>query len=125
MPRVGRMGRAIWGLRAVGCASGSPPVPVGPRRASFFRGSGQRWGGLCGPILLWDWFVLDVSYLLVLVGGSLVLRARMAGAPTWVAFGSLGVLVGAFLFAATYGAQVAVAQAAPSAMDVVTGSVAC
>lgn len=65
----------------------------------------------CAPVVLWDWFVLDVSYLLVLVGGSLVLRAKTAGAGTWVAFGTLSVAVGAFLFAATYGAQVAVAEA--------------
>lgn len=65
---------------------------------------------MCGPIVLWDWFVLDVSYLLVLVGGTLVLRARTAGVGTWVGFGTLSILVGAFLFAATYGAQVALAQ---------------
>lgn len=66
----------------------------------------------CGPVVLWDWFVLDISYLLVLVGGSLILRAKTAGVGTWVAFGTLSIAVGAFLFAATYGAQVAVAQSA-------------
>ena len=66
---------------------------------------------MCGPVVLWDWFVLDFAYLLVLVGGSMVLRARTAMPLTWVAFGTLSIAVGAFLFAATYAAQVAVAAA--------------
>lgn len=64
---------------------------------------------MCGPVVLWDWFVLDVAYMLVLVGGSLVLRAKVVGPVTWMTFGTLSICVGAFLFAATYGAQTAAA----------------
>lgn len=66
---------------------------------------------MCGPVVLWDWFVLDFAYLLVLIGGSMVLRARMAMPLTWVAFGALSIAVGGFLFTATYASQVAVAAA--------------
>ena len=79
----------------------------------------------CGPIVLWDWFVLDVSYLLVLVGGSLVLRAKTAGVGTWVAFGTLSIAVGAFLFAATYGAQVATAAEAATPMMALNAAANC
>lgn len=60
---------------------------------------------MCGPILAWDWFVLDVAYVLVLVVGSMVLRAKLAMPVTWLAFGLLSVCVGAFLFYSTYHVQ--------------------
>lgn len=53
----------------------------------------------------WDWLVLDVAYVLVLLGGSLVLRARAASPAVWVCFGVLSVAVGGFLFAGTHSAQ--------------------
>lgn len=79
----------------------------------------------CGPVVLWDWFVLDVSFLLVLVGGSLVLRAKTAGVGTWVAFGTLSIAVGSFLFAATYGAQVAAAEATATPIAVMNAAATC
>lgn len=57
---------------------------------------------MCGPAVAWDWLVLDISYVLVLVGGGIVLRARTASLATWVLFGMLSVVVGGFLFSATY-----------------------
>ncbi|HET6403636.1 MAG TPA: hypothetical protein VFH78_03225 [Candidatus Thermoplasmatota archaeon] len=57
---------------------------------------------MCGPTVAWDWLVLDVSYVLVLVGGSMVLRARRSTLVTWVWFGLLSAAVGGFLFAATW-----------------------
>lgn len=73
---------------------------------------------MCGPFVSWDWLVLDVSYVLALLGGTLVLRARCAPPLTWVAFGVLSALVGGTLFAGTWGAQAAAAEAA-RATDVV------
>ena len=52
--------------------------------------------------MAWDWLVLDVSYVLILVGGAMVLRARRSALVTWVWFGLLSVSVGGFLFAATW-----------------------
>lgn len=60
---------------------------------------------------MWDWFVIDLSYVLVLVGGSLVFRARGAGVMTWMCFGSLSVFVGTVLFFYTWDAQQALAAA--------------
>lgn len=60
---------------------------------------------MCGPSVAWDWMVLDVAYVLVLVGGGIVLRARLARPLTWLIFGCLSVTVGGFLLAATYGTQ--------------------
>lgn len=95
-------------------------------RERFINSPQERRGGLsCGPVVLWDWFVLDISYLLVLVGGSLVLRAKTAGVGTWVAFGSLSIAVGAFLFAATYGAQIATAEAATTPMMAMSAATNC
>lgn len=64
---------------------------------------------MCGPEVAWDWMVLDVSYVLALVGGGIVLRARCARPTTWVLFGFLSICVGAFLLATTYGTQSAMA----------------
>lgn len=57
---------------------------------------------MCGPAVAWDWLVLDVSYVVVLIGGSMVLRARSSSLLTWIGFGALSVAVGAFLLSATW-----------------------
>lgn len=57
---------------------------------------------MCGPAVPWDWLLLDVSYVLVLVGGAMVLRARRSSTQTWLVFGILGALVGGLLLAATW-----------------------
>lgn len=67
---------------------------------------------MCGPTVAWDWLVLDVSYVLILVGGAMVLRARSSTLVTWVGFGVLSASVGAFLFAATWATGPAMAAAA-------------
>lgn len=59
----------------------------------------------------WDWFVVDTSYVLVLIGGAMVFRARQVHLGTWMAFGFLSATVGALLFYFTYDAQVAFSQA--------------
>lgn len=59
----------------------------------------------------WDWFIIDLSYVLVLVGGAMVFRARNVGVGTWMAFGALSTFVGVILFTFTYQAQVAFAAA--------------
>ena len=61
---------------------------------------------MCGPEVAWDWLILDIAYVLVLVGGGSVLRARGAILVTWVWFGLLAAAVGGFLFAATWAFQV-------------------
>lgn len=50
---------------------------------------------------------MDFVYVLVLVAGALVLRARGSALPTWLGFGVLSTCVGAFLFFATWDAQAA------------------
>lgn len=70
---------------------------------------------MCGPTVAWDWLVLDVSYVLILVGGAMVLRARRSALVAWVWFGLLSVAVGAFLFAATWATGPAYAAAATDA----------
>lgn len=62
----------------------------------------------------WDWFIVDLSYVLVLIGGAMVFRAKNAGVGTWMAFGALSTFVGVILFTFTYQAQVAFAAAADS-----------
>ena len=57
---------------------------------------------MCGPTLAWDWLVLDISYVLVLVGGGIVLRSRNSSLAAWLFFGMLSVAVGGFLFSVTY-----------------------
>lgn len=70
---------------------------------------------MCGPVVPWDWFVMDLSYVLVLIGGSMVFRARNAGVGTWMAFGMLSTFVGVILFTFTYQAQAAFAASAETA----------
>ncbi|HLE97605.1 MAG TPA: hypothetical protein VI997_09570 [Candidatus Thermoplasmatota archaeon] len=66
-----------------------------------------------GPVgTLWDWLVLDCSYFLVLLGGSMTLRARSAGAMAWILFGFLSVAVGALLLIGTSVTQDALQHAA-------------
>lgn len=59
----------------------------------------------------WDWFIVDLSYVLVLIGGAMVFRARNVGVGTWMAFGMLSTFIGVVLFTYTYQAQVAFAEA--------------
>ena len=66
---------------------------------------------MCGPTVAWDWLVLDLSYVLILVGGAMVLRARRSTLVTWVWFGMVSVSVGAFVFAATWATGPAMAAA--------------
>lgn len=73
---------------------------------------------VCGPAVAWDWFVLDISYVLILVGGGGVLRARSASLLTWIWFGMLAASVGGFLFAATWTFQVSAPGATPGASTV-------
>lgn len=76
---------------------------------------------MCGPEVPWDWLILDVSYVMVLVGGGMVLRARGATPVTWLAFGLLSTAVGGGLFAITSAAyapaDTAQASAALQAMQ--------
>jgi hypothetical protein len=67
---------------------------------------------LCGPVVPWDWFIIDLSYVLVLIGGSMVFRAKNSGVGTWMAFGALSTFVGVILFTFTYQAQTAFAASA-------------
>jgi hypothetical protein len=78
---------------------------------------------VCGPILAWDLIVIDVSYVLVLVGGAMVLRARSSAPVTWAAFGLLSAAVGAYLFFETYAIQTALA--APGATAAIDALKAC
>lgn len=65
---------------------------------------------MCGPALAWDWLVLDVAYVLVLVGGAMTLRLKLAGLGTWLLFGLLSIVVGGFLFGWTYVTQAAAVE---------------
>lgn len=62
---------------------------------------------MCGPVLAWDWFTLDLAYGMALLGGTIVLRARKATPATWVAFGILASCAGAILSFGTYTVQAA------------------
>ena len=78
---------------------------------------------VCGPAVAWDWFILDISYVLLLVGGGGILRARSASFLTWIWFGMLAASVGGFLFAATWVYQVNAPDITPtsSAVAAMTG----
>lgn len=66
----------------------------------------------------WDWFIIDMSYIMVLLGGSLVFRAKDVSLTTWMLFGMLSTFVGTILMVYTWQAQVAFA-AASAQQDVV------
>lgn len=68
---------------------------------------------MCGPTVPWDWFIMDLSYVLLLIGGAMVFRARNVGVGTWMAYGALATFVGVILFTFTFHAQAAFAAAAP------------
>lgn len=70
---------------------------------------------MCGPAFPWEWFILDVAYVLALLGGAMILRAKGSLPITWVAFGILSFSTGTFLFAATLGAQAAYGEAVATA----------
>lgn len=72
----------------------------------------------CGPALAWDWFILDLSYILLLIGGAVVLRARGSSLTIWIFFGLLSVAVGGFLFSGTFFVQTAAAEVASETSSV-------
>lgn len=78
---------------------------------------------MCGPAVAWDWLVLDLSYVLVLIGGGMTLRARNSSLVTWVWFGMLSATVGAILFAITWltGPATAAAETTTSAVAMLEG----
>lgn len=67
---------------------------------------------MCGPTVPWDWFILDFAFVLVLLGGALIFRAKGSEIATWVSFGLLSTCVGAFLFYFTWEAQTALGSSA-------------
>ena len=66
---------------------------------------------MCGPIVPWDWFIIDLSYVLVLVGGGMIFRVKTVGTATWMMFGMMSAVVGGLLFYLTWDAQVAFQEA--------------
>lgn len=70
---------------------------------------------MCAPTVPWDWLVIDVAYVMDMLGGAMVFRARGASVPTWMAFGALATFVGVILFASTYAAQASFAAASEGA----------
>lgn len=60
---------------------------------------------MCGPVLMWNLFTLDISFVLLVVGAGAIFRARGSPPAVWVSFGMLAASVGAFLFYMTYAAQ--------------------
>lgn len=77
---------------------------------------------MCGPIVPWDWLVLDVSYVMILVGGGMTLRVRGAMPHTWLFFALLSIAVGGFLFAGTVAANPAMDYASQTtAMEALKG----
>lgn len=77
---------------------------------------------MCGPEVPWDWLVLDVSFVLALVGGGLTFRAKGAAPITWILFGGLSIAVGGFLLAATWQANAAFAAASAAASTTSTAA---
>lgn len=76
---------------------------------------------MCGPVLMWNLFTLDVSYVLLVVGAGAIFRARSSPPAVWVSFGMLAATVGAFLFYMTYAVQ-NVAAATTDAVAVLQNS---
>jgi hypothetical protein len=76
-------------------------------------------------VVPWDWLVLDVSYVMVLVGGGMVLRARAAMPMTWLAFALISVCVGGFLFAATVTADPSTGYLAPATSNAIDAMRTC
>lgn len=66
---------------------------------------------MCGPVVPWDWFIVDLSYVLVLLGGAMTFRAMRVSMATWMTFGALSALVGGFLMYFTWDAQLAFQEA--------------
>ncbi|GEM_PF-2610276 len=73
---------------------------------------------MCGPEVPWDWLMMDISFVMVLVGGGMTLRVRGVSPFTWLAFGLLSTCVGGFLFAATAEANAALVAGAQTASNV-------
>jgi hypothetical protein len=76
---------------------------------------------LCGPEVLWNLFVLDVAYVLVVLGAGLVFRAKGSPLLVWMSFGLFSAIVGGVLFWGTYAAQTAAAAASSGAMMALNG----
>lgn len=55
---------------------------------------------------------MDLSYVLVLLGGAMVFRAKNASVPTWMLFGAVSTFVGVILFTFTFQANAAYAASA-------------
>lgn len=53
--------------------------------------------------------MVDIAYVLVLLGAAMIFRARMAPPVTWISFGALSAGVGGFLMHATFQTQEAMA----------------
>jgi len=73
---------------------------------------------LCGPEVPWDWFIIDTSYVLVLIGGAMIFRSKRTSLTAWVAFGAFATFVGTILAYETVAANTAFA-AASAASDAV------
>lgn len=80
---------------------------------------------MCGPVVPWDWFIVDTSYVLVLIGGAMIFRAKQVALVTWMSFGALSVVVGALLFFFTYDAQAAFAEAQGGVSAVLNAGTSC
>jgi hypothetical protein len=63
---------------------------------------------------------MDISFVMVLIGGSMTLRVKGVTPITWMAFGLLSTLVGGFLMAETWQANLAYA----ASMQAVAANVA-
>lgn len=66
---------------------------------------------MCGPVVPWDWFIIDISYVLVLVGGGMIFRVRSVSVGTWMLFGFISTVIGGLLFYFTWDAQMAFKEA--------------
>ena len=67
----------------------------------------------------WDWFIIDLSYVLVLIGGAMIFRTRRTSIGSWVAFGMLATFIGTILLWETWNAQMLFATASASS-DAIT-----
>jgi hypothetical protein len=77
---------------------------------------------LCGPEVLWNLFVLDVAYVLVVLGAGMVFRAKGSPLMIWISFGLFASVVGGFLFWGTFAAQAAASSAGATASSVLSGA---
>lgn len=64
---------------------------------------------MCGPAVAWDWIVLDIAFVMLLIGSAVILRTRNSAPSTWITYGVTSALVGSFLMRATFETQRAMA----------------